>query len=39
MTVRRVVPDFQSDDPAGATEFYAEVLGLVPAMDSGGSLL
>ena len=35
MNVRRVVPDFQAADPAGSTEFYAEVLGLEPTMDLG----
>jgi predicted enzyme related to lactoylglutathione lyase len=35
MNVRRVVPDFQTDDPAGSCAFYAEVLGLEPAMDLG----
>ena len=35
MSVRRVVPDFQADDPSGSTKFYAEVLGLEPAMDLG----
>src|ERR1700744_4884194 len=35
MSVRRVVPDFQAAAPAGSTEFYAEVLGLQPAMDLG----
>jgi predicted enzyme related to lactoylglutathione lyase len=35
MSVRRVVPDFQAEDPAGSAEFYAEVLGLEPAMDLG----
>jgi predicted enzyme related to lactoylglutathione lyase len=35
MNVRRVVPDFQAEDPAGSIEFYAGVLGLEPAMDLG----
>ena len=35
MSVRRVVPDFQAADPSDSTEFYAEVLGLEPAMDLG----
>lgn len=35
MGVRRVVPDFQADDPAASNEFYAEVLGLEVAMDLG----
>jgi hypothetical protein len=37
MTVRRVVPDFQGDDPAGSAAFYAKVLGLEPVMDLGWS--
>jgi predicted enzyme related to lactoylglutathione lyase len=35
MTVRRIVPDFHADDPGAGREFYAEVLGLEPAMDLG----
>lgn len=35
MGVRRVVPDFRGDDPAGSTRFYTEVLGLEVAMDLG----
>ena len=35
MTVRRVVPDFQADDPAASGAFYAEVLGLEAVMDLG----
>jgi predicted enzyme related to lactoylglutathione lyase len=35
VTVRRVVPDFQADDPAASAEFYSEVLGLEVAMDHG----
>jgi catechol 2,3-dioxygenase-like lactoylglutathione lyase family enzyme len=35
MSVRRVVPDFQADDPAGSGAFYADVLGLEPVMDLG----
>jgi catechol 2,3-dioxygenase-like lactoylglutathione lyase family enzyme len=35
MSVRRIVPDFQADDPAASREFYAEVLGLEVAMDLG----
>ncbi|MEA2297804.1 MAG: hypothetical protein QOF77_740 [Solirubrobacteraceae bacterium] len=35
MAVRRIVPDFQSDDPAGSREFYVDVLGLEVAMDLG----
>ena len=35
MAVRRVVPNFQAEDPAAAAEFYADVLGLRSAMDLG----
>ena len=35
MSVRRVVPDFQADDPRAAAGFYGEVLGLEPVMDLG----
>ena len=35
MPVRRVVPNFQSDDPAGAGAFYSRVLGMEVAMDQG----
>ena len=35
MRVRRVVPDFQSQDPAASSDFYAQVLGLEVAMDHG----
>jgi catechol 2,3-dioxygenase-like lactoylglutathione lyase family enzyme len=35
MSVRRIVPDFQSPDPAESREFYAEVLGLEVVMDLG----
>src|SRR3954469_14851711 len=35
MGVRRVMPVFQSDDPTGSGQFYAEVLGLEIAMDLG----
>lgn len=35
MSVRRVVPDFQAQDPAAAGEFYAVVLGLEVVMDQG----
>jgi catechol 2,3-dioxygenase-like lactoylglutathione lyase family enzyme len=35
MSVRRVVPDFQAEDPAACREFYVEVLGLEVAMDHG----
>ena len=35
MRVRRVVPDFQAQDPAASREFYTGVLGLEIAMDHG----
>lgn len=35
MSVRRIVPDFQSPEPAAGREFYAAVLGLEVAMDLG----
>jgi predicted enzyme related to lactoylglutathione lyase len=35
MSVRRIVPDFQADDPAGTAEFYSQVLGMEPTMDLG----
>lgn len=35
MTVRRVVPNFRSDDPAGCRDFYEGVLGLALSMDMG----
>jgi predicted enzyme related to lactoylglutathione lyase len=35
MNVRRVVPDFHTDDPAASAEFYREVLGLAVVMDHG----
>ena len=35
MGVRRVMPVFQSDDPTGSAQFYAEVLGLEVVMDLG----
>jgi catechol 2,3-dioxygenase-like lactoylglutathione lyase family enzyme len=35
MSVRRVVPDFQAQDPGASREFYVEVLGLEVAMDLG----
>jgi predicted enzyme related to lactoylglutathione lyase len=35
MRIRRVVPNFQADDPGASAEFYAEVLGLEVAMDQG----
>lgn len=34
-SVRRIVPDFQSPEPAAGRRFYAEVLGLEVAMDQG----
>ena len=33
--MRRVVPDFQSDDPSASVGFYGEVLGLEVVMDHG----
>ena len=35
MHVKRVVPNFQAQDPAASGAFYAEVLGLQVAMDLG----
>jgi predicted enzyme related to lactoylglutathione lyase len=35
MRVRRVVPDFEAQEPAASAEFYAEVLGLEVVMDLG----
>ena len=35
MAVRRVVPNFQADEPTASAEFYAEVVGLEVAMDLG----
>ena len=35
MHVRRVVPDFHSEDPAASRPFYEQVLGLELAMDMG----
>ena len=35
MGIRRVVPDFQADDPGASAGFYTEVLGLDVAMDLG----
>lgn len=35
MSVRRVVPDFQAQDPTAGRDFYREVLGLEVAMDLG----
>jgi len=34
-SVRRIVPNLQADDPAASGGFYADVLGLEPAMDLG----
>jgi hypothetical protein len=33
--IRRIVPNFRSDDPSGSAKFYEEVLGLPMAMDMG----
>ena len=33
MSVRRVVPNFQADEPLASGEFYSEVLGLETVMD------
>ncbi len=35
MHVRRIVPDFQADDPTVGRAFFAEVLGLEVVMDQG----
>jgi catechol 2,3-dioxygenase-like lactoylglutathione lyase family enzyme len=35
MSVRRIVPDFQADDPGAGREFYSEVLGMEVVMDLG----
>ena len=35
MSVRRIVPNFQSPDPAASAAFYTEVLGLERVMDMG----
>lgn len=35
MTVRRVVPNFRTDDPAASREFYEQVLELDVVMDMG----
>lgn len=35
MTVRRVMPDFEGEDPAGSAAFYSEVLGMEVVMDLG----
>ena len=35
MTVRRVMPDFQAEDPAASAAFYADVVGLEVVMDMG----
>jgi len=33
--VRRIVPDFQADEPAASRSFYVDVVGLEVAMDQG----
>ncbi len=38
MPVRRIVPDFQSPEPAESRAFYAEVLGLEVVMDLGWAM-
>ena len=35
MSVKRVVPNFQAEDPSAGPEFYSEVLGLEVVMDMG----
>ena len=35
MSIRRIVPDLQSRDPAASAGFYGEVLGLELVMDHG----
>jgi catechol 2,3-dioxygenase-like lactoylglutathione lyase family enzyme len=35
MSIRRIVPDFCTSDPAGAAEFYTAVLGMEVVMDQG----
>lgn len=35
MTVRRIVPDLQAEDPAASRAFYGGLLGLDLAMDMG----
>ncbi len=35
MAVKRIVPDFQAQDPTAGAGFYAEVLGLELVMDLG----
>jgi catechol 2,3-dioxygenase-like lactoylglutathione lyase family enzyme len=35
VTVYRIVPDFQSDEPIASAGFYRDVLGLEVAMDQG----
>ncbi len=35
MSIRRIVPDFYTSDPARAAEFYIAVLGMEVAMDQG----
>ena len=35
MSVRRIVPDFQAQEPGAGRDFYVDVLGLEVAMDLG----
>ncbi|WP_026932082.1 VOC family protein [Glycomyces tenuis] len=35
MTIRRIVPDFESPDVRASAEFYSRLLGLEPVMDHG----
>jgi catechol 2,3-dioxygenase-like lactoylglutathione lyase family enzyme len=35
MRIKRIVPDFQSEDPARGADFYAGVLGMRIVMDLG----
>jgi catechol 2,3-dioxygenase-like lactoylglutathione lyase family enzyme len=35
MSVKRIVPDFQAQEPGASREFYEDVLGLEVAMDLG----
>lgn len=35
MAVKRIVPDFQTPDPAASRDFYGDVLGLEVVMDLG----
>jgi|SRR5919198_5641933 catechol 2,3-dioxygenase-like lactoylglutathione lyase family enzyme len=35
MSVRRIVPDFESRNPGASHEFYVDLLGLEVAMDQG----